>query len=101
MEVGTLANLISSGTPPMTWMQTVRLVGLLLLCAVLLPPPRPELSLQVLDVACGLSYLHGSSPPLLHSHLRGNTVLVSASLRAKLSTEVGGLRCVHSTVALH
>lgn len=27
MEVGTLDNLISSGSPPMTWLQTVRLVG--------------------------------------------------------------------------
>lgn len=89
MELGTAANLISSGIPPLTWLQTVRLVCLLA-CVLLSRPLWLALSLQVLDVALGLCYLHTSCPSLVHGRLCSSTVLVSAALRAKLSTEVGG-----------
>ena len=37
------------------------------------------------DVACGLSYLHGRNPPILHRDLSPNNVLMSSDMVAKIS----------------
>ncbi len=39
----------------------------------------------LLDVATGLQYLHGRSPPIVHGHLSPNSVLLTASLQAKIT----------------
>ena len=37
------------------------------------------------DVAVGLSYLHGQTPPIIHRDLSSNNVLLSSSMSAKIS----------------
>lgn len=39
----------------------------------------------LLDVAAGLQYLHGRSSPIVHGHLSASSVLLTASLQAKIS----------------
>lgn len=43
-------------------------------------------SLQLIDVACGLSYLHEQGPPIIHGDLRGvgeDTTFIAIILRAR------------------
>ena len=40
-------------------------------------------------VACGLAYLHGQLPPLVHGHLSAKKVLLDSAMVAKISLDVG------------
>lgn len=43
------------------------------------------------NVACGLAYLHGHSPPFAHCHLSAKEVLLDSAMVAKLSVDVAVL----------
>ena len=47
-------------------------------------PHRMEFSI-LLDVASGLRYLHGQSPPIMHRDLTANNVLLTSHMQAKIS----------------
>ena len=47
-------------------------------------PPHVECSV-LLDVASGLRYLHGQSPPIMHRDLTANNVLLTGHMQAKIS----------------
>lgn len=47
------------------------------------------------DVACGLSYLHGHEPPLVHRDLTSVNVLLTESIHAKIS-DLGVARIIHN-----
>lgn len=58
--------------------------------------PNFSLSLKqsiLKDVACGMSYLHGRSPPVIHRDLTATNVLMSAAMVAKIS-DFGNSRIV-------
>ncbi|OQR84649.1 kinase domain containing protein, partial [Thraustotheca clavata] len=45
----------------------------------------------LLDVACGMTYLHGQSPPLLHRDLRAANIHITDDFRAKITNfEIAG-----------
>ena len=45
-----------------------------------------EISYSILrDVALGLAYLHGQTPPIVHRNISSNTILLTASMTAKTS----------------
>ena len=47
---------------------------------------RPEINYSILhDVALGLNYLHGQSPPIIHQDLSSNNVLLTFNMTAKIS----------------
>ena len=41
------------------------------------------------NVACGVAYLHGQSPPIIHGHLSAKKVLLDSGAVAKISVDVG------------
>eukprot|EP00727_Mastigamoeba_balamuthi_P008187 m51a1_g399 putative serine threonine kinase (1307) ;mRNA; r:712954-718306 len=44
------------------------------------------LKLSILsDIAAGMAYLHGSSPPIVHCDLKSSNILMTASMQAKVS----------------
>eukprot|EP00727_Mastigamoeba_balamuthi_P010559 m51a1_g6125 putative serine threonine protein kinase (2351) ;mRNA; f:176074-200461 len=48
-------------------------------------PVSTALKLSILsDVAAGMAYLHGSSPPVIHCDLKSSNILLSASMQAKV-----------------
>eukprot|EP00727_Mastigamoeba_balamuthi_P004719 m51a1_g14245 Plasma Membrane Syntaxin D (1175) ;mRNA; f:247478-252218 len=49
-------------------------------------PLSTALKLRILgDVAAGMAYLHGSSPPIIHRDLKSSNILLSESMQAKVS----------------
>lgn len=52
------------------------------------------------DVACGLNYLHGQNPPVIHRDLSSRNVLLSENLRAKIA-DLGVARIVEDSVNIH
>ena len=52
------------------------------------PPSHPHASLKfsiLCDVASGLAYLHGQSPPIIHGDLSARNVLLNSAMVAKIS----------------
>eukprot|EP00727_Mastigamoeba_balamuthi_P010557 m51a1_g6123 putative serine threonine kinase (2328) ;mRNA; r:161514-172572 len=48
-------------------------------------PVSTALKLSILsDIASGMAYLHGSSPPVIHCDLKSSNILLSASMQAKV-----------------
>ena len=47
--------------------------------------PKEEIYSILHDVALGLHYLHSQSPPIIHRDLSSNNVLLTCSMRAKIS----------------
>lgn len=52
------------------------------------------------DVACGLNYLHGQNPPVIHRDLSSRNVLLSENLRAKIA-DLGVARIVEDSANIH
>jgi len=66
------------------------------LTTLLIEKPSIPLTIKVSilqDVACGLKYLHGQNPPLIHGDLTPNNILLNKNLDAKL-TDVGLVRAL-------
>ena len=58
-----------------------------------------EMSYGILrDVALGLRYLHGRSPPIIHRDLSANNVLLTSNMNAKLS-DLGVAKILNLTLA--
>ena len=56
-----------------------------------------EISYSILhEVALGLNYLHGQSPPIIHRDLSSNNVLLTPSMTAKIS-DLGVARILNLT----
>ena len=56
-----------------------------------------EISYSILhDVALGLCYLHGQTPPIIHGDLSSNNVLLTANMTAKIS-DLGVARMLNLT----
>ena len=49
------------------------------------PPPDDTRKSILLDVAQGLSYLHGQDPPMIHRDLTSNNILLTSELHAKIA----------------
>ena len=48
------------------------------------------------DVCCGLQYLHGRYPPIVHRDITPNNILLCSHLRAKI-TDLGVAKLMHMT----
>ena len=51
---------------------------------------KPNLDMMLknsilLDVTCGLGYLHGQKPPVIHRDLSPNNIMLSSELVAKIA----------------
>ena len=58
-----------------------------------------EISYSILhDVALGLHYLHGQTPPIIHRDLSSNNVLLTHNMSAKIS-DLGVARIFHLTLS--
>ena len=54
-----------------------------------------ELSIMI-DVCCGLQYLHNRNPPIVHRDLTPNNILLCSHFRAKI-TDLGVAKIMHTT----
>ena len=60
-------------------------------------PVSPSPAIRILrDVAVGLAYLHGHSPPIAHRDLSANNVLLTVGMRAKIA-DLGVARILNIT----
>ena len=60
-------------------------------------PISPSSAIRILrDVAVGLTYLHGHSPPIAHRDLSANNVLLTVGMRAKIA-DLGVARILNIT----